>query len=272
MFAVDAVQLPNDFHLRCICHVINIAVKKFLDLITDDIAVARCLVNSIRASMVGRQKFDAIADQQNLVMKSAYARAIKDNPNANVIPTPEFIRLPTTTCVTWWNSTYTMLESLLQACVVIDEMCSQGTRSPWELHTISPEKWSLYSRYHRFLKDAYECTMAASGESYVTVSLQPKIVEKLLESCNKLLDVSLESGTSWAASERIQEAIQQMKTALLKYRPHLQGTLPMLALFLDPRQKRTIPMVAEMKDCVKMIIRTQYEQTPSNAMTTPSSF
>ena len=261
LLAPDLVELPNDIHVRCGCHIINIAVKKFLAVINNDIVVARKLVNSICASLAGWKIFYMLASQQTILNQQQYHDQIQTVSNPAVVKSPAIVRMPTPACVTRWNSMYSMLDSLLNARAVIDQMCNRHDRSPWEQHKISPEKWSLFERYRDFLQEAYHCTAVVGGEAYVTISLQPKIMTALLNQCSRTL--SDNSEPAWV-TDNIRNAIKAMEDSLKKYQPYMQGLLPKLALFLDPRELRTSPMVIEMKEHVKELIWRYYTIEPSN--------
>ena len=70
MLAEDSIELPSDMYLRCGCHVINIAVKKFLDVVNDNLVVVCKLVNSIHASQIGQWIFNVYVTQQNGLINS----------------------------------------------------------------------------------------------------------------------------------------------------------------------------------------------------------
>ena len=84
--------------------------------------------------------------------------------NPTLVEPPAIIHLPTPACMTQWNSTFTMLDHVINARLVIDEMCNCNDQSPWEEHKVSPEMQVLFNHYWDFLKDAYWCTAAVGGE------------------------------------------------------------------------------------------------------------
>ena len=83
----------------------------------------------------------------------------------------------------------------------------------------------------------------------------------LLNQCNRLLSDNSES--TWV-TDNIHNAIKVMEDSLKKYQPYMQGLLPKLALFLDPCELQTSPMVIEMKEPIKELIRQHYTIELSN--------
>ena len=81
--------------------------------------------------------------------------------------------------------------------------------------------------------------------------MQLKVLDLLLIQCSKTLSDSEQY--SWVNS-KVHAAIVAMEQSLEKYQPYLQGKLLRLALFLDPHELQTAPMVVEMKDDVKEIL------------------
>ena len=64
---------------------------------------------------------------------------------------------------------FMLLDHVINARLIINEMCNYNDQTPWEQHKISSEMWVLFEHYWDFLKDAYQCTAAVGGENYVTV-------------------------------------------------------------------------------------------------------
>ena len=100
MLAGDSIKLPSDMHLRCSCHVINIAVKKFLDVVNDDLVVVHKLVDFIHALQIVWWIFNVYTTQQNGLNKRQYQDQLNTAVNPALVGPPMIIHLLNPVCVT----------------------------------------------------------------------------------------------------------------------------------------------------------------------------
>ncbi|XP_065810939.1 zinc finger BED domain-containing protein 4-like [Labrus bergylta] len=141
---VKAIQNTGWPHLFCFAHTLNLIVHSGIAAIKPTVDKVKAIVEYMHKSTVASEKLKATQNQLGL---------------------PE-LRLKQD-CPTCWNSTYYMLERILQNReAVITTLALTNPR----LATLSPEEWEEMQQACNVLKPFEEVTVEISGEGYVTAS------------------------------------------------------------------------------------------------------
>nr|XP_029135204.1 zinc finger BED domain-containing protein 4-like [Labrus bergylta] len=141
---VKAIQNTGWPHLFCFAHTLNLIVHSGIAAIKPTVDKVKAIVEYMHKSTVASEKLKATQNQLGL---------------------PE-LRLKQD-CPTRWNSTYYMLERILQNReAVITTLALTNPR----LATLSPEEWEEMQQACNVLKPFEEVTVEISGEGYVTAS------------------------------------------------------------------------------------------------------
>jgi hypothetical protein len=228
-------DIEYDFHLRCICHVLNLGVQDALKLLKEVTAKLRQLLKVIRSSPASIAKFKNL--QISLENETIY-------------------EVPSLDVETRWNSTYSMVIKCYRLKAVFDSMCDTASVGDMlKIMKLSATEWEAMYSIASFLEIAFNATEAASGCDYLTLSLQPIIFNILLNHCLKA-----ETGKLKAVSTvpEIVEAAGKLKVKLQKYEKKLCGFLPCVALALDPRIGSTFQTTASIKEQLRDILIKKY--------------
>uniref|UniRef100_A0ACD5WHP5 Uncharacterized protein n=1 Tax=Avena sativa TaxID=4498 RepID=A0ACD5WHP5_AVESA len=133
-------------HVRCACHVLNLAVQdglKTMDPVVDNV---RESVKYIRSSQARKEQFSKMVTQLGIKCKQQ--------------PTPDVSSR--------WNSTFLMLESILPFRKVFDTLEEQ---EPSYTFGPSAEEWKMVEDICRLLKGFCHATNVISGSNYPTSNL-----------------------------------------------------------------------------------------------------
>jgi hypothetical protein len=167
-----------------------------------------------------------------------------------------------------WNTTFLMidvaytLQDAFESLSNIEEHCGK-------IVTLTSLEWRCIKAFKDFLAPAFEMIVAASGSSYATLSNQPLIYESLKRHCDDTISGTLVSGFTTPDTKKAAEAL---KEKLEKYRDHLTGTLPMLALALDPEIPKSDQEIADFFVQFRLILCRQYGiQGVANTLAAESS-
>lgn len=175
-------KLESDWHIRCVCHIINRAVKDYETIVKPVVEKIQSLLKMIRVSAVLCVAFREI---QVLLGR----RNIVDVPGLDV--------------ETWWNSMFEMVDNCFLVKDVFESMCNKEefTSALGDLQ-LSQTDWREIKAVVDFLRPASALTTTASGSSYVTLSIQPLIYESLKTHCLSTISGTLESGFTVPAAKR----------------------------------------------------------------------
>ncbi|KAH8959691.1 hypothetical protein BDL97_06G090300 [Sphagnum fallax] len=204
-------NLEEGWHLRCVCHIIHRAVVDSEMFIKPKLEKLRTMIKTIRLSPKLRAGFQNV--QVRLGKKESETKEV---PRLDV--------------ENHWNTTFLMidaaytLQDAFESLSNIEEHCGK-------IVTLTSLEWRCIKAFKDFLAPAFEMTVVASGSSYATLSNQPLIYESLKRHCDDTISGTLVSGFTTLDTKKAAEAL---KEKLEKYRDHSTGTLPMLALALDP--------------------------------------
>lgn len=212
-------ELGNASHLiRCACHTLQLAVRSAMELceVQKAIQAARDVAIVFHAST----KWGDLLEDQARKAGLSHHRAILDVP-------------------TRWNSTLAMLRRLvslrkaLDACFVTDECLSTSEHHPRPLHY---GDYVIMEELIGILRPFEEATKALEGDSYVTLSMVYPVFGALKRGVLRI-------------TETDSEFVQNVKSILTKdlmshWQEKLDGSVPLLATFLDPRF-RELPFLTE---------------------------
>ena len=202
VFTSGSHRSIRDFHVRCIAHVVNLAVRECLSQVHSEIQAIRALLNSIRSSTKRRDLFERVRDEMGEVHTHC--------PGLDV--------------VTRWSSTFNMIQDAYNARNVLNSVSS---RLP-ELssHVISEEEWERAKRICDFLKTAASITENQSGQNYVTISISSMAYKLLMQKCQSRID-SNDQATKPIASTMLRK--------LKSYESIICSDMAILAKVVDPR-------------------------------------
>ena len=133
------------FHIRCVCHIINLCLQDGLSVVNIYINTLREVINFIRNSGPRRQTWKEICRNLNLPIKKL----------------PQDVR-------TRWNSTCYMLSYALPYREAINQFISLELA---QTHFINDNEWDLISWICDFLKSFEKNTKLFSGTYYPTTNL-----------------------------------------------------------------------------------------------------
>ncbi|KAF7134717.1 hypothetical protein RHSIM_Rhsim04G0042400 [Rhododendron simsii] len=144
LFKVNMTNLRCQFfHMRCVCHIINLVVQDGLESIAPQIKNIRNALLFIATSGVRQQEFDALCKSYNVKPKR--------------MKTDMKIR---------WNSTFLMLKSCRKHTDVITAFVNAKSNC-----SLTHSDWIIAFEFMKFLKVFYAATCALSGVRYPTSCL-----------------------------------------------------------------------------------------------------
>lgn len=224
-------ELNKDWHVRCICHIINLSVKDAIKSISSNIDKLRNLIKSIRYSIGLRAEFKRI----QLVFGSTIA---SDVPGLDVDNR--------------WNSLFEMIKKAYALKDVFQALTEkQEYKVRLQDDALSEQEWELLLVYKNFFEDAKINTTFASSANYPAISLQPLIYKYLINHCDNTINGTIPE------SNLLKDAATKMKTKLQKYQPFLESELSKIALFLDPRDNNE-STTTHIKAIVRQILENKY--------------
>jgi nucleoside-triphosphatase THEP1 len=232
------VGTSENFHIRCVCHVINRSVVDAIGMMKSEVGKIRNLLKLIRGSGQMRQKYADLS----VVLGRAQRQSV---PNLDV--------------ETRWNSMFLMIEDCFKNRDILESLCNQAEFMPkLEKSKLSDDDWRVLKSSKDFLEAAYKCTNAASGQNYATLAMQPLIYSHL----NKLCDWTIAGNTATGfTTPAVQNAAKKMSAKLAKYGSNPTNSTAMIALFLDPRRSSS-DASQETKELVRQILALEYDYTP----------
>lgn len=227
--------ITYDWHIRCVCHVMNLGVHDALNYLKELLTNLRQLLKCIRYSERNVLKFKEI--QRTLE---------KDH----------IVEVPGLDVSTGWNSTFLMISNCYKLKDVFNSICEMAPLGDsLRDHAISGNDWKDLKSIADFLELAFDLTVDASGREYSTISYQPIIYDLLINHCQK---ASAGLIASIKPTAQVKKAAEALITKLQKYRPQLCGMIPCIALALDPRMGSTYPRIQEVKEDLREFLTEHY--------------
>lgn len=222
---LDQYRPRRSFHVRCIAHVLNLAVKECMQLVHDKLEKVRRLLSSIRCSVKRRALFNDIKVEMGVRCE-----------------------LPGLDVETRWSSTFDMIRKCFAARRVLTAMVSR--EEELEDLLVSESEWKLADKVCTFLSAAASATEHQSGSNYVTVSVTSRIFEKLESSCKDYMEE--EEGL-------LHSVAKAMLLKLEKYRSLVNTEAARFVRILDPRFRTNILSDADVLRCY---VDLPQEETP----------
>ena len=167
------------FHLRCVCHIINLVVQDGLKHIGPHIEKIRSAILFIATSPSRQQDFESMCASFN-VKPRKMKTDIKNR----------------------WNSTFLMLKS----CRNHRDVITAFVNAKYSDCSLTPADWNIAFEYMHFLKVFYAATCACSGVYYPTSSIV----------LNNLYNISLKI-YEYRCKINFVDAIKVMETKFKKY-------------------------------------------------------
>jgi hypothetical protein len=213
------VGIVGDFHIRCVCHVINRTVVDATEIIKDEIAKLRSLLKMIRGSGIMRQKFSDLS----VVLSRASQQSV-----------PQDVE-------TRWNSMFLMIDDAFINRDILEALCNQADFTaklgPMKLSDID---WRVLKSSKDFLESAYNCTKAASGRNYATLAMQPLIYTHLKNLCLSTISGATSTGFT---TPTVKIAAAAMLEKLEKYCGNLTKIPPISHYFWIPQEAALAPLM-----------------------------
>lgn len=205
---IDKMNIKNntnrrvcDMHVRCIAHVVNLAVKDCLNDVHQEINSVRSLLSAIRCSVKRRDAYEHAERQLGLT-----------------------VSLPSLDVPTRWSSTFNMIKNAYKARSILNTITSKV--NDLRSYAVTNEVWMRASTICTFLESAASLTECQSGSSYATLSVTEKAFRALLSKCNTIMDSN---------DPLLKKIAEKMANKLLKYESLLCNDMAKLAQVLDPR-------------------------------------
>ena len=234
------------FLLRCLAHVLQLAVKEGIKQCPPvDIAIGRFrdLVKKISDSPKLLEAFQAIS----LALKVAH-------------------KVPELDCETRWNSTWSMMSSVLKMQKPLEELLrrirdrhegfSGFSIAPADeiARPITAETWSAMSDLCSFLKPFKEATVLMSASEYPTLGMVVPVFHLVSEHVR----IAIAASTGFRSTHTIRFA-KAVKTKLDEYRELVSCPEVQIAACLDPRVRPYLLKIGISEENVKELIRKDYE-------------
>ena len=195
------------FHVRCLCHILNLVAQNGLTVIGSAVKNIRAIIVILKNSPLQWEEFEKCADFFNLNNKSG-------------LP----LDVPTR-----WNSTYEMLSHAIYYRNAFDRLVYLH-KDKYKHCAPSDDEWEMAASFCKCLKLFNDATVLFSGTQYPTANMF----------WWKFCDIKL-AITEWCASADILIAsmAQAMQEKYDKYWKKSNIALA-VACFLDPRYKKRL--------------------------------
>lgn len=192
------------FHVRCLAHIINLAVKSCMGEVHDKIKKIRMLLSGMRSSVKRRDLFDKCRKELDVECQ-----------------------LPNLDSETRWSSTFIMIKRAFAARRVLNAVVSR-VEAMGDM-TVTEMEWKVAERLCAFLETAAAVTEHQSAQKYVTLSIATTLYQKLCKRCDKVID----DGDAILSS-----VATKMLKKLKDYKTMVETPMAKLARILDPRFKK----------------------------------
>jgi hypothetical protein len=267
--AKDGTIVDEDMHARCVCHVINIAVRAFLKDIGANLSVSAAQLSDPDHEC--NTRFSVHARSVNFVrfltsyVHSSPKRLSKFKNSQRVSnPDSERIILPISETITRWNSTYQMLQRAQQISGALSVvLVGESTLPP-----LFPgeDTWNHVDTVLQFLEPFYKITLELEGNKSLTNAV-PSYNELFdhLEDWEEYIDARLSSSTSVERGQWL-AAIAICKQVLSKYYSKTDSRLYACVTYCDPRMREWYwteagyedEWIARAREQVREVYNTRY--------------
>lgn len=212
----------DDVQVRCIAHILNLAVKSALVVLDEELETIRAVVKKISSSTKQSELFEKI--QEKLISE---ARSNKID-----LPFKKVYRL-VNEMDTRWNSTFNMLERFLMLQKAIEIALGKMIVLKNSNYNIN---WKLVQKLICYLGPSYDLTVRLSGQSYSTVSLT-----------SSLIPILMKHTLGYLTDEHLSEAAKAFYAKLDDYSNSIKNDIAIVSTCLDPRIKLSF-ITAECQD------------------------
>ncbi|KAL0209317.1 hypothetical protein RCL1_007257 [Eukaryota sp. TZLM3-RCL] len=258
--AVDilSAEFPRIQSVRCMGHVLNLAVQEGLDIVADVISKTRELAKLLHRSSKQRELFILIHNQLNLSKEDNFndtedsgtedERVYSKEEEKDINSTFNGPSLPLDV-ITRWNSTFKMLSAYKQLEATIAYFLKKENLQHFILND-TEEK--AVNKYIKVLMPFDSATKILSGDKYPTLGL---VIAATVHCYSALL---VEHSND--EEDIIVTAIEKMKEKMLEYVPFMYNYTSFKGTLLDPRFKdRVHPSLmnkSDYKDKLKSELQT----------------
>lgn len=222
----DQRRIENSFHIRCVAHVLNLAVKDCMKIVHSEISSIRHAIHALSISTKRRDIFLSLCKELHCS-----------------------VEIPGLDVDTRWSSTFIMIKKAYKAKRVI---MSTISRIQDFNNTITDLEWEKARKVYEFLETAATITENQSGTEYVTISLTARAFNKMTKKCEQALQSN-------------DDVLKEIAKALLKklesYRSLVCSDITSLARVFDIRLGNDI--IAD-SDLLRKYIQLNNVQTVSN--------
>jgi hypothetical protein len=147
-----SIELEPDWHIRCVCHIMNRAAVDAERKIKQEIESVRSLLKIVRVSATMRHAFSQIQVRLGRTQK---------------------LEVPSLDVENRWNSMFTMINSCYKLRDVFEALWnSEEFKTTLCDHVIPPQNWRVLKSSIDYLERMQSYTKAASGQAYATLSIQ----------------------------------------------------------------------------------------------------
>ncbi|KAL0217292.1 hypothetical protein RCL1_007873 [Eukaryota sp. TZLM3-RCL] len=235
--AVDilSAEFPRIQSVRCMGHVLNLAVQEGLDIVADVISKTRELAKLLHRSSKQRELFILIHNQLNLSKEDNFndtedsgtedERVYSKEEEKDINSTFNGPSLPLDV-ITRWNSTFKMLSAYKQLEATIAYFLKKENLQHFILND-TEEK--AVDKYIKVLMPFDSATKILSGDKYPTLGL---VIAATVHCYSALL---VEHSND--EEDIIVTAIEKMKEKMLEYVPFMYNYTSFKGTLLDPRFK-----------------------------------
>ena len=224
---VRSNPLNQEWHIRCVCHILDLAVKASIVEMSGILSNLRSLLKGFRASQAMRSKFKILQQQQGSIAKD----------------------VPCLDVATRWSSTYKMcMQSFALRAVFDTVLDNHDARNSLRTFRLSPADWISIKWIMEIYEKAALFTTTSSGHSYGTICDQPRIFMVLKEHCD-----AISSRTN--APQFVKTMALKFMCKLTQYEQSLCSPFTQLANDLDPRSPKDGENQASIKFRLRQALR-----------------
>ena len=164
----QSLEQPN-IHVRCLAHIVNLAVKAALSKIHNVVESLRKMVSAVRLFVKFRDRFESLKSALNLSK----------------------VLLPGLDVETRWSSKYFMLSKAIKARPILTALCSEIDEL--QNYSISNTEWITTSKLCKLLHEIYNITSNQSARHSVSLSMTPRVFEILRDAVDDFCEIEFEN-------------------------------------------------------------------------------
>jgi hypothetical protein len=195
------------FHVRCLCHILNLVAQDGLKVISSSVRNIRATITIVKNSTLQWEAFIKCAKEENLDVKRGLSLD----------------------CITRWNSTYLMLNNAIYYRKAFDKLVFLN-KSKYKNCAPGDREWDKVVALTRLLKKFNDATEIFSASLHPTVNLFWR----------KFCEIKL-AIDEWTRSKDV-GTVAMAKAMKEKYNKYWEKSNMALAVgcFLDPRYKKKL--------------------------------